>query len=258
MAETVFSIEPLLIAFAGGVLPALVWLWFWLRQDHENPEPRGLVALSFAAGMAVVFFVLPVQKFIVEAMPFIMNGVDLLAAQFTFISPSGDTVQAVLWSFTEEFGIFATVFLVAYHSKHFDEPVDAIIYLITAALGFAAMENTLYLLKDLMNGGGMLILFDSNLRFIGATTLHIVSAAILGIAFAFAFHSKFWIQFIAGAIGITVATLLHAHFNLSIMNAYGTSGTLAVFAPFWGAIVGIIILIQIVKRIKNPNEKITI
>ena len=258
MAETILSAGPLVVALAGGILPALVWLWFWRRLDRENPEPTGLIALSFTAGMAVVFFVLPIQKIIVELMPFIMNGVNLLAAQFSFIPPIDDTVQAILWSFTEEFGIFATVFLVAYHSKHFDEPVDAIIYLITAALGFAAMENALYLLKDFSQGGIATVLLDSNLRFIGATVLHIIAAAILGIAFAFAFYSKFWIQFIAGAIGIMLATLLHAYFNLSIMNAYGTSGTLAVFAPFWGAIIGIIILIQIVKRIKNPNEKITL
>ncbi len=258
MAETIFNIEPLFIAFVGGILPALVWLWFWLRQDRENPEPRGLIALSFAAGMAVVFFVALAQGFILKMMPLVMSGIDLLAAQFTFTAPTNETVQAVLWSFVEEFGVFATVFLLAYQSKHFDEPVDAIIYLITAALGFAAMENTLYLLKDIMNGGAITILLDSNLRFIGATTLHIVSAAILGIAFAFAFYGKFWVQFIAGLVGILLATLLHAHFNLSIMNAYGTLNTLTVFAPFWGAIIGIIILIQIVKRIKPPAQKTTL
>ena len=255
MAETIFSIKPLAVAFAGGVLPALVWLWFWLRQDHEKPEPKGLIALSFAAGMAVVFFVALAQKFIVAIMPALMQGIDLLAAQFSLAAPSFETVQAILWSFIEEFGVFATVFLVAYQSKHFDEPLDAILYLITAALGFAAMENTLYILKDIMNGGGMTIFFDSNLRFVGATTLHIVSAAILGIAFAFAFYARFWIQFIAGVVGILLATLLHAYFNLSIMNTYGTLNTITVFAPFWGAIIGIIILIQVVKHIKNPNEK---
>lgn len=254
MAETIFSINPFLIAFAGGILPALVWLWFWLHQDRENPEPRGLITLSFVAGMAVVFFVLPVQKLIVILMPFIMDGVDFLTTKFALIPPLEETVQAVLWSFTEEFGVFATVFLVAYHTRHFNEPVDAIMYLITAALGFAAMENTLYILKDLSSGSGLLALFDSNFRFIGATTLHIVSAAILGVAFAFAFYSKFWIQFIAGLVGITLATLLHAYFNLSIMNAYGTFSTLAVFAPFWGAIIGIIILIEVVKHIKKPNK----
>lgn len=258
MAENIFHIEPLLIALAGGILPALLWLWFLLKEDHKNPEPKGLIALSFAAGMAVVFFVLPVQKLILVLMPSIMNGVDFLSAQLAVTAPAPDTVQAILWSFTEEFGKFATVFLVSYHTRHFDEPMDCIMYLITAALGFAAMENTLYILKDLVSGGGVSILLDSNLRFVGATILHIVTSAVLGIAFAFAFYSKFWIQFIAGLIGIMLATLLHAYFNLSIMNASGTLSTLGVFAPFWGAIIGIIILIHIVKRIKNPNEKITL
>src|SRR3989339_737850 len=111
MAETTCSINPFLIAFAGGVLPALVWLWFWLKQDRENPEPRGLITLSFVAGMAVVFFVLPVQKLIVTLMPFIMDGVDLLATKFALVPPVEETVQAILWSFTEEFGVFATVLL---------------------------------------------------------------------------------------------------------------------------------------------------
>ena len=178
----------------------------------------------------------------------------MLAAQFSFIPPIDDTVQAILWSFVEEFGIFATVFLVAYHSKHFDEPVDAIIYLITAALGFASMENALYLLKDFSQGGIATVLLDSNLRFIGATVLHIISAAILGVAFAFAFYRRFWVQFIAGFIGIAIATLLHAHFNLSIMEAQGTIGTLAVFARFWAAIIGIIVLIEVVKRLQKPQH----
>jgi len=254
MAETIFSIEPLIIALAGGIIPALVWLWFWRKIDQKNPEPNGLITLSFAAGMAVVFFVLPIQKLIVEAMPFIMNGVNLLAAQFIFIPPSEGTVQAILWSFTEEFGIFATVFLVAYHSRHFDEPMEAIIYLITAVLGFAAMENALYLLKDLSQGRVATMLLDSNLRFVGATVLHIISAAILGIAFAFAFYSRFWVKFIAGVIGITIATLLHAYFNLSIMEAQGMIDTLAIFARFWAVIIGIIVLIEVVKRLQKPHH----
>ncbi|MHB1118253.1 MAG: PrsW family intramembrane metalloprotease [Minisyncoccota bacterium] len=254
MVETIFSLKSLIIALAGGVLPALFWLWFWRRLDQKSSEPTGLVALSFAAGMAVVFFVLPVQKIIVVMLPFIMNIVDALAAQLALIPPTTETVRAILWAGTEEFGKFATVFLIAYQSKHFDEPMDAIIYLITAALGFAAMENTLYILKDIAQSGGIVALLDSNLRFIGATILHIVSAAVLGIAFAFAFYRKFWVQFIAGVIGITLATLLHAHFNLSIMEAQGTIGTLAVFARFWAAIIGIIILIKIVKRLQRPHH----
>ena len=26
------------LSFVGGILPALIWLWFWLKEDKENPE----------------------------------------------------------------------------------------------------------------------------------------------------------------------------------------------------------------------------
>ncbi len=253
MAETFLSWEPIIIALAGGVLPTIVWLWFWNEQDHKAHEPTGLIALSFVAGMAVVYFVLPVQKLVVVALPTIMHGLDLLATAWTFVVPSYETVQTVLWAFVEEFGKFATVFLVAYHTRDFDEPIDAVIYLITAALGFAAMENTLYILKDLASGGGIEIIINGNLRFIGATVLHIGSSALLGLAFAFTFYSKFFFKVIAGTLGLILATLLHVYFNLSIIDTQGTMDTLIAFAPFWAVIVGIIILLEIVKRLKPPT-----
>ncbi len=250
--------QPLAIALAGGVLPALLWLWFWLKEDSEHPEPRGLITLSFVAGMAVVFFVLPLQKLVVVLMPSIMQAIDFFALKFAFVAPINDTVQAILWSAVEEFGKFATVFLVAYHTKDFDEPIDAVIYMITAALGFVAMENSLYILKDLMHGGTLQLIIDSNLRFLGASIVHVVSSAVLGIAFAFTFYKSFPLKVIAGVIGLATATLLHAYFNLSIMSTYGTLNMLAVFAQFWIAIVGIIILITFIKHIENPNKKITL
>ena len=35
-------------AAAGGILPALAWLWFWRREDSTHPEPRRLIALASA------------------------------------------------------------------------------------------------------------------------------------------------------------------------------------------------------------------
>ena len=29
----------LFFAIAGGFIPSLLWLWFWLKED-SNPEPR--------------------------------------------------------------------------------------------------------------------------------------------------------------------------------------------------------------------------
>lgn len=257
MAETILTLKPVAVAVLGGILPALVWLWFWLREDHANPEPTGLIALSFFAGMAVVYFVLPLQKLVVAGISPTMGLVDALAIKFSFISPTEQTVQVTLWAFIEEFAKYATVFLIAFKSKYFDEPMDAVIYLITAALGFAAMENTLYILKDMAHGGILEMLGNGNMRFIGATIVHIVSSSIVGIAIAFAFYAPRYLKFLTTTIGIIIASLLHAYFNLSIIGTDGTMKTLLIFSQFWGAIIGIMVLLEFVKRIPKPTITIS-
>lgn len=248
MAETILNWEPVLIAVLGGVIPSLVWLWFWLKQDKHYPEPTGLIALSFFAGMAIVYFVLPLQKLVVASIVPIMNVADLLAQKFSLIPASEQTIKITLWAFIEEFAKYTTVFLIAFKSRHFDEPIDAVVYLITAALGFAAMENALYILKDIANKETLEMLVNGHMRFIGATIVHIVSSALVGIAIAFSFYAPRFIKFIAVATGILIASLLHAYFNLSIMESDGTLNTLIVFSKFWAAIIGIIILLAFVKR----------
>jgi len=251
MAETISNLNPILIAVAGGIIPSLVWLWFWLREDRTSPEPTGLIALSFFAGMAVVYFVLPLQKLVLASIGPIMDISTAIAVKISLAPPAHQTVQITLWAFIEEFAKYGTVFLIAFRTRYFDEPVDAVVYLITAALGFAAMENILYIVKDLGHGGGAQALLDGNLRFLGATIVHTISSAVVGIAVAFSFFAPRTIQAVAVAIGIILATLLHAYFNLSIMESNGTLNTLLVFSQYWAGIVGVIILIQIVKRLKT-------
>lgn len=256
MAATILTIQPVSIAIAGGILPSLVWLWFWLRQDREYPEPTGLIALSFFAGMAIVYFVLPLQKLAAHSIIPLTDIVNAIAEKLSLLPLNEKTVRTGVLSLIEEFAKYTVVFLIAFKSKYFDDPIDAIIYLITAALGFAAMENTLYLLKDLANGGVLEIVSNGNMRFIGATVVHVVSSAIVGIMIALVFYAPRFIKFIAATIGIFMATLLHAYFNLSIMESDRTLKILFVFSQFWLAIIGVIFMIAIVKKIQRPHDEI--
>ena len=52
------------LSLLGGIAPALLWLWFWLKEDNQKPEPKGLLAVLFLIGMVLVILVIPVQKFI--------------------------------------------------------------------------------------------------------------------------------------------------------------------------------------------------
>ncbi len=254
MAEVLLIWKPLFIALMGGILPSLLWLWFWLRQDENCPEPRGLIMISFFAGMAVVYFALPLQKLVVPSLPAIMSVMEALALKFSLLVPGEDTVKMTLWALAEEFVKYATVFFIAFKSKHFNEPIDAVIYLITAALGFAAMENTFYILKDLSTTGGATALLNGNLRFIGATIVHVTSSAFIGFAIAFSFKSPRFVKFLATILGLSLATLLHAYFNLSIMEAYGTKETLLVFSHFWVVILVVIVLLQLLKRFQKTCQ----
>src|SRR3989344_9103220 len=69
------NLETATYALFGGILPALVWLVFWLREDKKNPEPKKLILRTFLFGMGAVGIVLFFQKWVDILFP----GTTLLA-----------------------------------------------------------------------------------------------------------------------------------------------------------------------------------
>ena len=121
-----------LIAFVGGLVPALFWLWFWLREDKAKPEPLMLVSLAFVCGMAVVPLALPLQQLAMEW----FRGDNLI----------------LVWVIIEEALKYGIALAVVLWHRAVDEPIDLIIYLICIALGFAALENALFIFTPLTSG----------------------------------------------------------------------------------------------------------
>ncbi len=223
------NLTNIIYTLLAGVLPALLWLWFWLREDNLHPEPRTLIAVSFLAGCISVLVAI------------VFEGIaqEIIADQ---------TYRYMAWAAIEEIVKFLAIGLVALHSKNLDEPIDAMIYCITLALGFAAMENTLFIFKSFDANG----LFDSiltgNFRFIGATLVHTVSSASIGFMIGLSFYRKAFTKVFSVLVGIAIASALHTAFNLAIINATVTS-TLKVFGWVWCAVVILIILFEEVKGI---------
>ncbi len=56
---------PLVVAPILGIVPALLWLWFWLKED-VHPEPLKMITLSFLGGMVAVVLVLPFQQLVLK------------------------------------------------------------------------------------------------------------------------------------------------------------------------------------------------
>ncbi|MEK7531336.1 MAG: PrsW family glutamic-type intramembrane protease, partial [Patescibacteria group bacterium] len=159
----------LFLSFLGGILPAIIWLLFWLREDRREPEPRHLIVATFLAGVAATIPVIFIETAIGSFIP--GKGLGVL----------------VLWATVEEIAKFSAAFLVALRRRENDQPIDNMIYLMTAAIGFAAFENFFYLVDplqqaDLARGAVM-----GSLRFLGSTILHTVASGAIGIALAYAF-----------------------------------------------------------------------
>jgi len=222
--------QTLFYALAGGIIPTLLWLWFWLKEDEKKPEPRGLIILSFIAGMIVVVVALPLEKI----------SINFFEEQKTLL---------FVWASIEEVLKYLAIVLVAFSSRFFDEPIDAVIYMITVALGFSALENTLYLIEPIKNGEMLVGFLNGNLRFLGATLLHVVSSASIGIAIAFSFYKNKFIKIISSIIGLVTAIVLHSLFNFFIMEE--RVDTFLVFALTWLAVVFVIFLFEKIKKIKK-------
>jgi len=234
-----FSSQALFWALLGGILPALIWLWFWLREDKKRPEPRGLLVFTFIGGMIAVLVVLPLEKFSEEILSFFGIG--------------GITgLLIIIWAVIEEVVKYVFSYFTALRRRAFDEPIDAPIYLITTALGFAALENTLFLLTPLRDGSIIQSLITGNMRFIGATVLHTLASGVIGLLIGFSFYKNKKIKHEYLAVGLFLAIVLHALFNFFIMRS-SNEGVFGIFGVVWVAIVVLILLLERVKRIRSKK-----
>ncbi|KKT56099.1 MAG: hypothetical protein UW81_C0011G0019 [Candidatus Giovannonibacteria bacterium GW2011_GWC2_44_9] len=201
------------IVLAGTLafLPSLFWLWFWLKED-DHPEPRREILLVFLAGMLGV-----VVAIILENSFFSAN---LLFQKFFGYSVFWFSIFNIfVFAFLEEITKTAAAFFTAIRSKYFDEPVDAMIYMVAAALGFAALENILFLGESLKIGVTQSVMVSA-FRFINALLIHVSATAIIGSAFAFSFfHKERRLRELF--VGLFFATLLHGFYNFFIINNIG-------------------------------------
>ena len=152
------------------------------------------------------------------------------------------------WAVIEEIAKFLAAYLVALHTRAFDEPLDAVVYMVTAALGFSAAENILFLLGPLQQGDIAQTILTGDLRFIGATLLHTLSSATVGIALAVSFYRPASVRRMYALLGVVLAIALHTAFNFFILGS-GSSATFWIFFCIWFGIVGILLALE---RIKHP------
>ena len=216
-----------------GILPSLIWLNFYLRRD-VGPEPKLMILKIFCYGMLATIPAIFLETAIFgefsklnfsSSVIFILNiflGVALVEESLKFLAV--------------KFGVLK--------NPEFDEPVDAMIYMITAALGFAAVENVLILLnlKPLSEIFGV-----SLFRFLGATFLHTLSSGICGFFIGLSFfNTKGRGKLVS--LGLVLAILLHGFYNFYIMKG---EGSLKILIPFLLLTIAAIFVSFGFKKLRN-------
>jgi RsiW-degrading membrane proteinase PrsW (M82 family) len=281
----------LVFALIGGIVPALFWLWFWLREDRLRPEPKSALISAFIGGIIAVliaiFFELVIYYLVVDANAksiagfpdFLRIGLQSFSDKFNLINIQVDFWSQVQLSFKNNFSLLSTInfdikkcfliiiiapiveeflkFILTYNiclrRKINDEPIDASIYMITAALGFAAIETALFLTSPLSHGQFIDSLITTNYRSIGPMLIHLTSSAVLGLFIGLAFYKSKIKKFLYLVIGLILAVVLHGIFNFFI----ALNDTTKNMSFFWVACAGtwifIIFLLIFFERVKTIN-----
>lgn len=128
-----------LVIFAA-VAPVVVLLWQILKRDSANPEPPKMLMKAFFYGMVstvVTFIFLPVTEMIGDITMLDDNPLALAFKQafFSAALPEEGAKLLMLW-------------LLLRNNPYFDERFDGIVYAVCVGMGFAAVENVLYLFNN--------------------------------------------------------------------------------------------------------------
>lgn len=119
---------------AAALLPAfLLWLYIWKKDPKKEPFRQLLKALFYGIGICV-----PVA-FAELGVNWLIFG-DAVPATLLDVAAESFVVAALM---EESFKLLA-LWLVLRKNPYFDEHFDGIVYAVCVGLGFAAIENVLY------------------------------------------------------------------------------------------------------------------
>ncbi len=239
-------------ALLGGVIPSLVWLYFW-DKEKKKPEPKLAIFLAFFAGIIAVFISLYLEKMVYGKSTIIEYLGPLKTwlgnfAEYHGIEFNRVVLVAVFAPFIEEISKFVLGYFFILRSKYDKEPLDPIIYMIIVALGFAAIENTLFLIDPIARNNILTSIITGNMRFIGATLLHTVSSATIGFFMGFTFFDRKFEEIVWTLIGLVGAILVHSSFNLFMIGNSQTS--LFALEFIWIAVILVLLVFEKIKKIK--------
>ncbi len=143
-----------------ALLPTLVLLLFFYLKDKYEKEPIKTLAKVFLIGMLIIFPVLMMELFLIKIKP---SGPKIWDAFYMAVIVAG---------FSEEIIKYLSLRFYIWKNVDFNEMYDGIIYGVFLSLGFATVENVLYVIE-----GGMT---TALMRIVTAVPSHALFGTVMG------------------------------------------------------------------------------
>jgi RsiW-degrading membrane proteinase PrsW (M82 family) len=193
----------------ASLAPVFIILFYIYFRDKYEKEPLGMLLKAILGGILIILPVIFVERWL------------------SALSPFTSKVGAAAWhafvvaGSTEEVFKYLALYLLIWKSPSFNEKFDGIVYAVFVSLGFAAVENVMYV----MDGG----LQTAAIRAITAVPAHAIFGVTMGYYLGIAhMYEELRKQYLLRAIAIPV--LLHGIYDFILMVEIGW--LLILFIPY--------------------------
>lgn len=136
----------ILFVILAALAPVVVALGYIYKKDAVQPEPTKWLLKAFWFGVLSTFlsfvFSTPIEE---------IFGLSINAEVYASIFESF-TDAFLLAAIPEELAKFVMLWLLLRKNPHFDEKFDGIVYAVCIGMGFAGLENVMYLFSGLEDG----------------------------------------------------------------------------------------------------------
>ena len=204
----------ILLLTAATVPSMAIAYWIYLQDEHEK-EPKTMLLWAFLCGCASTIPALVGQIF------------------FKHLENPNTLFETAIFAFcvvgvTEELSKYLLLRRFIYSKKDFNEPIDGIVYGVMVGLGFATLENLLYVFNA--DGHGLSTALG---RAFTAVPAHAAFGALMGayIGLAKFFPEK---RTIYTLIGVGLAIFFHGAYDFFLMQqVYKGMAIMAIFTLIW-------------------------
>jgi RsiW-degrading membrane proteinase PrsW (M82 family) len=197
--------------FLLAIAPAAFWLWYFYNKDRYEPEPLSWILFVYLLGIAVTIPIAIIEGVMGEFLP-----------EFLIV--------VMVAPIVEEAGKYLVVRKTVYESGEFDEPIDGIIYAAAAGLGFATLENVIYVFSALETSL-VLALQTGLIRAVISVPGHVLFSAMWGYSLGKARFLPAERRPVVITAGLILAMASHALFNLLLFDAIGFAILVLVVVP---------------------------